>query len=74
MWRRAQEFSGNNYGDYLASSSLNTQTEFFGGGAIGKRRARYFQGQVDKVNKDPQEILAQMLTGPTNAKRFIPLP
>ena len=74
MWRRAQEFSGSDYSDYLASSTIQTQTEFFGGGRIGKRRAQYFRNQIDKVNKDPQEILAQMLIGPTNAKKFIPLP
>ncbi len=73
-YRKAVEFSGNDYGDYLASSNLLTQTEFFGGGPIGKRRARYFRSQIDKVNKDPQEILASMLTGPTNARKFIPLP
>ncbi len=73
-YRKAVEFSGNDYGDYLASSNLLTQTEFFGGGPIGKRRARYFRSQIDKVNKDPQEILASMLTGPTNARKFIPIP
>ena len=73
-YRKAKEFSGNDYGDYLASSNLLTQTEFFGGGPIGERRARYFRSQLDKMNKDPQDILAQMLTGPTNAKKFIPLP
>jgi len=74
MWRRSQEFSGSDYSDYLASSTIQTQTEFFGGGPIGKRRARYFRSQIDKVNKDPQEILASMLTGPTNARKFIPIP
>jgi SPP1 gp7 family putative phage head morphogenesis protein len=73
-YRKAQEFSGNDYGDYLASSNLLTQTEFFGGGPIGQRRARYFRSQIDKVNKDPQDILASMLTGPSNARKFIPLP
>ena len=73
-YRKAVEFSGNDYGDYLASSNMLTQTEFFGGGPIGKRRASYFRSQIDKVNKDPQEILASMLTGPTNARKFIPLP
>jgi len=29
---------------------------------------------MDKMNKDPQQILQSMLTGPSNAKRFIPLP
>ena len=74
MWRRAEEFSGSKYSDYLASSTIQTQTEFFGGGRIGKRRAQYFRNQIDKVNKDPQDILASMLTGPTNARKFIPLP
>lgn len=74
MWRRAEEFSGSDYSDYLATSTIKTQTEFFGGGPIGQRRARYFRSQIDKVNKDPQEILASMLTGPTNAKKFIPVP
>jgi hypothetical protein len=53
---------------------MTTQTEFFGGGRIGERRARYFRSQIDKVNKDPQDILASMLTGPSNARKFIPLP
>ena len=74
MWRRAEEFSGSDYSDYLATSTIKTQTEFFGGGPIGQRRARYFRSQIDKVNKDPQEILAQMLIGPTNARKFIPVP
>ena len=74
MWRRAEEFSGSKYSDYLASSTIQTQTEFFGGGRIGKRRAQYFRDQIGKVNKDPQDILASMLTGPTNARKFIPLP
>lgn len=74
MWRRAETFTGNDYSDYLATSTLKTQTEFFGGGRIGERRARYFRNQMDKVNKDPQDILSSMLTGPSNAKKFIPLP
>ena len=73
-YRKAVEFSGNDYGDYLASSNLLTQTEFFGGGPVGERRARYFRKQIDEFNKDPQDILASMLTGPTNAKKFIPVP
>ena len=74
FYRKAKEFTGNDYSDYLASSNLLTQTEFFGGGPIGQRRARYFRKQIDKFNKDPQEILAQMLMGPTNAKKFIAVP
>ena len=74
FYRKAVEFTGTDYGDYLASSNLTTQSEFFGGGPIGKRRARYFRNQMDKMNKDPQQILQSMLTGPSNAKRFIPLP
>ena len=74
FYRKAVEFTGTDYSDYLASSNLTTQTEFFGGGPIGKRRARYFRNQMDKMNKDPQQILQSMLTGPSNARRFIPLP
>jgi SPP1 gp7 family putative phage head morphogenesis protein len=74
FYRKAVEFNGTDYSDYLASSNMTTQTEFFGGGRIGERRARYFRSQIDKVNKDPQDILASMLTGPSNAKKFIPLP
>ena len=74
FYRKAVEFTGTDYGDYLASSNMTTQSEFFGGGPIGKRRARYFRNQMDKMNKDPQQILQSMLTGPSNAKRFIPLP
>lgn len=74
FYRKAVEFNGTDYSDYLASSTLKTQTEFFGGGRIGERRARYFRNQMDKVNKDPQDILSSMLTGPRESKRFIPLP
>ena len=74
FYRKAVEFNGTDYSDYLASSNITTQTEFFGGGRIGERRARYFRSQIDKVNKDPQDILASMLTGPSNARKFIPLP
>jgi len=74
FYRQAKEFTGTDYSDYLASSNLTTQTEFFGGGRIGERRARYFRNQLDKMNKDPQDILSSMLTGPSNAKKFIPLP
>ena len=74
FYRKAVEFKGTDYSDYLASSNMTTQTEFFGGGRIGERRARYFRSQIDKVNKDPQDILSSMLTGPSNAKKFIPLP
>lgn len=73
FYRKARTFSGNDYADYLASSNLTTQAEFFGGGPIGKRRARYFRNELDRMNKDPQQILQAMLTGPTNARKFIPL-
>lgn len=73
-YRKAVEFSGNDFSDYLASSNLTTQTQFFGGGPIGRRRADYFRSQIDKVNRDPQEILTSMLMGPSNAKKFIPIP
>ena len=74
FYRQARQFTGNDYGDYLASSNLLTQTEFFGGGPIGKRRARYFRRELDRMNKDPMQILESMLTGPTTARKFIPLP
>ena len=74
FWRRSAPFTGNDYSDYLASSNLTTQREFFGGGPIGERRARYFRRQLDRFNKDPQQVLESMLTGPTTARRFIPLP
>lgn len=74
FYRQAREFTGNNFSDYLASSNLTTQTEFFGGGPIGKRRARFFRRELDRMNKDPQQILESMLTGPTTARKFIPLP
>ena len=70
FYRKAKEFTGTDYSDYLASSNLTTQTEFFG----SKRRALYFRNQLDKMNKDPQQILQSMLTGPSNARKFIPLP
>ena len=74
FYRQARPFTGNDYSDYLASSNLTTQTEFFGGGPIGQRRARYFRNQLDRMNKDPQQVLESMLTGPTTARKFIPLP
>ena len=84
FYRKAKEFSGNDYSGYLASSNERTQIEFFGGGdypsaknpkgSIAYRRMRYFNKQIDEFNKDPQDILASMLTGPSNARKFIPLP
>ena len=74
FYRQARQFTGNDYSDYLASSNLTTQTEFFGGGPIGERRARYFRRQLDRMNKDPQQVLESMLTGPTTARKFIPIP
>jgi SPP1 gp7 family putative phage head morphogenesis protein len=74
FYRKAVTFKGDSYSDYLASSNLTTQAEFFGGGAVGMRRARYFRDQIDKVNKDPRDILVSMLNGPTEARKFIPLP
>ena len=74
FYRQAREFTGNDFSDYLAQSNLTTQREFFGGGPIGERRARYFRRELDRMNKDPQQILESMLTGPTNARKFIPLP
>ena len=74
FYRKAVPFTGDSYSDYLASSNLTTQAEFFGGGKVGMRRARYFRDQIDKVNKDPRDILVSMLNGPTQARRFIPLP
>ena len=73
FYRKAVPFTGDSYSDYLASSNLTTQAEFFGGGKAGMRRARYFRDQIDKVNKDPRDILVSMLNGPTQARRFIPL-
>ena len=70
FYRKAVEFNGSDFSDYIATSNLTTQTEFFG----SKRRALYFRNQLDKMNKDPQQILQSMLTGPSNAKKFIPLP
>ena len=74
FYRKAVPFQGDSFSDYLASSNLTTQAEFFGGGAAGQRRARYFRNQLDKLNKDPRQILVEMLNGPANAKKFIPIP
>lgn len=74
FWRRIAPLQGSKYADYLAASNRQTQTMFFGGGPIGKRRAQFFRNELDRMNKDPQQILADMLTGPTNSRRFIPLP
>ena len=84
FYRKAVTFKGDSYSDYLASSNLTTQAEFFGGGkppsaknplgGIGYRRARYFRDQMDKFNKDPRDILVSMLNGSTEARKFIPIP
>ena len=74
FYRQARQFLGNDYGDYLASSNKLTQIQFFGGGEIGERRMRYFRRQLDRMNKDPMQILESMLTGPTTARKFIAVP
>ena len=84
FYRKAVEFTGSDFSDYLANSNELTQMQFFGGGSgpskrnpkggIGYRRMQYFRKQIAKKNADPQQVLADMLTGPRNAKKFIPLP
>lgn len=73
FFRRYEYVQGDSYADYLASSNLLTQQQFFGGGPAGERRARFFRRELDRMNKDPQEILQSMLTGPTSARKFIPI-
>ena len=87
-WRRVMPFEGV-YADRLNLRNSNrlTRAEFFGGGrppnpndpndlgGIGWRRERYFSAQLKARPKDdPADILVEMLTGPTNAKKFIPIP
>ena len=74
FYRKVRSFQGDSFSDYIASSNLTTQQQFFGGGNAGLRRARYFRNQLDKMNKDPRQILVEMLNGPTDARRFIPVP
>ena len=74
FYRQARQFTGNDYGDYLASSNKLTQIQFFGGGEIGERRMLYFRSQLDRMNKDPMQILESMLTGPTTSRKFIAVP
>lgn len=81
FYRKAETFTGNDYADYIAQSNKTTQLEFFGGGPIpspknprggvGYRRMEYFRDQINRVNRDPQEILASMLSHPPNAPKFI---
>ena len=69
-----ETFSGDDFSDFLASSSKATQVEFFGGGPIGERRARYFRNQLKKGKLSAQQILQNMLTGPADNKHFIEVP
>ena len=81
FYRRIKTFTGNDYADYIAQSNKTTQLQFFGGGplpspknpkgGIGYRRMEYFRDQISRVNRDPQEILASMLSHPPNAPKFI---
>ena len=67
FYRKAKTFTGNDYADYIAQSNKTTQLQFFG----SKRRLEYFRDQINRVNRDPQEILASMLSHPPNAPKFI---
>jgi hypothetical protein len=73
FYRTMKPVKGSDYVDYLAGSNKQTQIEFFGGGKAGERRMRYFRNEMDRMDKDPRDILVSMLTGPTGAKRFIPV-
>ena len=65
-YRKITKFSGNDYADYIAQSNKTTQLEFFG----SNRRMQYFRDQINRVNRDPQEILSSMLTHPTGTPKF----
>ena len=41
--------------------------------AMGPTRARYFYRQYSKFNKDPEQILNEMLTGKPGAQKWIPV-
>ena len=73
FYRTMKPVRGSDYVDYLAGSNKLTQIEFFGGGKAGESRMLHFRKEMDRMNKDPRDILASMLTGPTGAKRFIPV-
>jgi len=73
-YRRYQYVKGDRYADYLAGSNLLTQQQFFGGGPIGERRARYFRNQLERTKLGPQAILQSMIKGDGNSGRFISLP
>ena len=84
FYRQARRFTGTDFADWLESSNQLTQVEFFGGGGfpsasqprggVGYRRMQFFRKELKRMNKDPQQILESMLTGPTLSRKFIPLP
>ena len=65
-------FEGN-YPDRLNLRNSNrlTREQFFG----SKKRTDFFEAELKRRPKDdPKDILVEMLTGPTEARRFIPVP
>lgn len=55
------------YGKWAYSSQKSLEA------AIGPARARYFRRQMDEFNKDPQQILTDMLRGEDGNTSWIPL-
>lgn len=72
LYREKVQFKGDDYADYLASSNATTQKEFFGGGRAGEARRRIYRSRL-KRGDSPQAVLESMLTGPTSARKFIPV-
>lgn len=72
FYREKKSFRGDDYADYLASSNPTTQKEFFGGGRAGEARSRIYRSRL-KRGDDSQAVLESMLTGPTSARKFIPV-
>jgi SPP1 gp7 family putative phage head morphogenesis protein len=57
------------YADFLASSSGETQVQFFGGNKIGEARAKQFRKAI-KGGKEPRQALIDLTTGTKGARRF----
>lgn len=58
------------YADYLAESNFTTQTQFFGGGNLGRARAVWFSSAVERKLLTPDRALQKLLTGPSDQRWF----
>lgn len=72
FYREKKPFEGDDFSDFLRSANNTTQKEFFGGGPAGEKRARIYRSRL-KRGDNPQAVLESMLTGPTSARKFIPV-